>query len=109
VAVLGDMRELGNTGPSLHAGLAEPLAEASVDLVFTAGPLMEALARALPAGMVGGHAGSADELEPLLAKSLTAGDVVMVKGSNASRMGALVEKLRSRLAPQAVVEEQETA
>ena len=110
IAVLGDMRELGKGSAKLHAALAGPLAEAGVDTVFLAGPLMASLWEKLPADMRGGYAASAAELEPVLLKSLAAGDVVMVKGSNASRMGPLVESLKARFAPQkAALEEQETA
>ena len=79
--------------------LAEPLAEAEVDRVFLAGPLMRALWDALPSHQRGGYAETAAELEPLVLKALAPGDVVMVKGSNASRMGPLVEALKARFAP----------
>jgi UDP-N-acetylmuramoyl-tripeptide--D-alanyl-D-alanine ligase len=110
IAVLGDMRELGKDAEKMHAALAGSLAEANVDAVFLAGPLMRALSEKLPGDMRGAWAETAAELEPLLAKSLAAGDVVMVKGSNASRMGPLVETVKARFQPaRAALEEQETA
>lgn len=110
VAVLGDMRELGKDAEAMHARLAEPLAEAGADLVFLAGPMMRALWDRLPKPMRGGHAETAAELEAGLFAALSAGDVVMVKGSNASRMGPLVEKIKARFVPaRAALEEQETA
>jgi UDP-N-acetylmuramoyl-tripeptide--D-alanyl-D-alanine ligase len=99
VAVLGDMRELGPTAPDLHAELAPLLAEAKVDRVFVAGPLMKALWAKLPKPMRGGQAETAADLEPALAEFLAPGDIIMVKGSNASRLGPLVEKLKARYAP----------
>jgi UDP-N-acetylmuramyl pentapeptide synthase len=45
------------------------------------------------------HAENAAELTPILYDELAAGDVVMVKGSNASRMGPLVEALKAHFAP----------
>jgi UDP-N-acetylmuramoyl-tripeptide--D-alanyl-D-alanine ligase len=39
----------------------------------------------------------AASLEPLVAEALRPGDVVMVKGSNGSRMHALVAGLKARL------------
>jgi UDP-N-acetylmuramoyl-tripeptide--D-alanyl-D-alanine ligase len=99
IAVLGEMRELGSQSPALHAALAQPLVEAKVDKVFLAGPLMRALWEALPKGQRGGYAESAAELEPLFFDAVEAGDVIMVKGSNASRMGPLVEALKARFAP----------
>jgi UDP-N-acetylmuramyl pentapeptide synthase len=98
IAVLGDMRELGASAPALHAGLAAALAKAGVDCVFLAGPLMQSLHDALPTALRGGYGESAAEIEPLLLDTIAPGDVIMVKGSNASRMGALVEALKARFA-----------
>ena len=50
IAVLGDMKELGETGPGLHAELAEPIEGNRIDLVFAAGPLMKNLVDALAEG-----------------------------------------------------------
>jgi UDP-N-acetylmuramoyl-tripeptide--D-alanyl-D-alanine ligase len=99
VAVLGDMRELGRKSPTLHAALAGVIAEANVDRVYLAGPLMRALWNMLPPAQRGAYAESAAELAPILYDQLGAGDVIMVKGSNASRMGPLVEALKARFAP----------
>ena len=96
IAALGDMLELGPDERAYHSGLAAPLAQAGVDLVFAAGPRMAALMEALPAARRGGYAESADALIPIITGSLRAGDVVLVKGSNSSRMSRVVEAL-SRL------------
>jgi UDP-N-acetylmuramyl pentapeptide synthase len=101
IAVLGDMRELGATSAELHAALAPDLVAAKVDRVFLAGPMMRALHDALPAALKGGYAETAADLEPMVAGDIERGDVVMVKGSNASRMGGLVERLREKLAADA--------
>jgi UDP-N-acetylmuramoyl-tripeptide--D-alanyl-D-alanine ligase len=96
IAVLGDMRELGERGPELHAALAPDLVAARADLAFTAGPLMRHLFDALPERLKRLHAATAAELiEPLKAE-LRAGDVVLVKGSLGSRMGPIVEALTAR-------------
>jgi UDP-N-acetylmuramoyl-tripeptide--D-alanyl-D-alanine ligase len=99
IAVLGDMLELGSEELALHAGLAEPLVDAGTDAVFLAGPRMKALWEALPPDRRAVYAGSAAELESALAEALAPEDVVMVKGSNGSRMGPLVESLKRRFAP----------
>jgi len=96
IAVLGDMLELGETAPALHAALAEPLAEADVDLVFTAGPLMAALRDALPASVRAAHAGRSEDLINPVVAAVRAGDVVMVKGSLGSRMAPIVAALKAR-------------
>jgi UDP-N-acetylmuramyl pentapeptide synthase len=96
----------------MHAALADALVAAHVDTVFLAGPLMRSLWEVLPKQLRGAHAETAAVLEPAVIKALAPGDVVMVKGSNGSRMGPLVESIKARLAPAAAAEdrqEQETA
>jgi UDP-N-acetylmuramoyl-tripeptide--D-alanyl-D-alanine ligase len=77
----------------MHASLAGPVEDASIDLVFVAGPLMKSLWEALPATRRGGYAETAAELAPLIAQALEPGDVVMVKGSNGSRAGVIAAAL----------------
>ncbi|HEX5777709.1 MAG TPA: UDP-N-acetylmuramoylalanyl-D-glutamyl-2,6-diaminopimelate--D-alanyl-D-alanine ligase [Xanthobacteraceae bacterium] len=96
VAVLGDMLELGPDAAELHRGLAEAVTNAKVDTVYCAGPLMHELWDALPAALRGGYAESADLLEPEVVASVRAGDAIMVKGSNGSRMGPIVRALAER-------------
>jgi len=93
IVALTDMLELGAEGPAFHAGLAEPLASARVDLVFCAGPLMKSLWDALPSTRRGGYAETAAELGPLVAQAAEPGDLVMVKGSNGSKAGAVTAAL----------------
>jgi UDP-N-acetylmuramoyl-tripeptide--D-alanyl-D-alanine ligase len=94
IAVMGDMLELGPEAASLHAGLAEPVAASGVDLVFAAGSLMRNLAEALPPGRLGGYAGSAAELKGAVLAAVRPGDVVMIKGSNSTRMSQIVQALK---------------
>jgi len=99
IAVLGDMLELGPDSPRLHAELASPLEEAGVDRVYLAGTHMLALWEALPPPMRGHYAETAGELVPILGGELAGGDVVMVKGSNGSRMTGVVDALKVRFPP----------
>ncbi|QIB33455.1 UDP-N-acetylmuramoylalanyl-D-glutamyl-2,6-diaminopimelate--D-alanyl-D-alanine ligase [Ancylobacter pratisalsi] len=94
IAVLGDMLELGAAGEAMHRDLAP--AAAGADLVFCAGSLMRALWEALPAGRRGAWAPDAQALLPLVADRVRADDVLMVKGSNGSRMGSLARGLIER-------------
>lgn len=96
IAVLGDMLELGETGPALHKGLAEAVTGNGVDLVFACGPLMRSLYDALPSRQRGAYAAQASGLEPLVLDALRAGDVVTVKGSLGSRMGVIVKAMTAR-------------
>lgn len=93
VAVLGDMRELGERADALHAGLAEPLRAARVDTVYCCGPHMRALFDRLPAALRGGWTETSAELAPIVAEAVRGGDVVVVKGSLGSRTGLIVEAL----------------
>jgi UDP-N-acetylmuramoyl-tripeptide--D-alanyl-D-alanine ligase len=95
IVALTDMLELGPEERSFHAALAQPLEAARVDLVFCAGPLMKSLWDALPSTRRGAYAESAAELSPLVARAAEPGDVVMVKGSNGSRAGAVAQALQA--------------
>ncbi|HUZ66903.1 MAG TPA: UDP-N-acetylmuramoylalanyl-D-glutamyl-2,6-diaminopimelate--D-alanyl-D-alanine ligase [Beijerinckiaceae bacterium] len=98
IAVLGDMLELGPQAAELHVSLSETLIHNRVDLVYAAGPLMNHLFEALPLEMRGMWAARADQLiEPLVAAA-AAGDLMMIKGSNGSRMGPIVAALEERCA-----------
>jgi UDP-N-acetylmuramoyl-tripeptide--D-alanyl-D-alanine ligase len=93
VLALGDMLELGEHAGELHAELAPALRAARIDLVFTAGPLMERLHDALPREMRGGHARDAAGLVPLITGAVRNDDVIAVKGSRGSRMDIVVAAL----------------
>jgi UDP-N-acetylmuramoyl-tripeptide--D-alanyl-D-alanine ligase len=99
IAVLGDMLELGEAAAKLHRELAKEIEESDIDLVFCAGPLMESLWRALPSSRRGGYAKDAATLEADVLAAVRSGDVVMIKGSFASRMGSIVKALIRRYRP----------
>jgi len=96
IAILGDMRELGPESRQLHAELAEPLEGAGIARIHTAGADMAALRDVLPSAMRGLHADAAASLADDLITDLHDGDVLLFKGSNASRVGALIEALLAR-------------
>ncbi len=104
VAVLGDMLELGEDGPSEHAKLAQAVI-ASADQVFTCGPLMQTLFDRLPQDLRGAHAADAQELAAVVAASIAEGDAILVKGSLGSRMKCIVEAIEAAAAPQTVAAE----
>jgi UDP-N-acetylmuramoyl-tripeptide--D-alanyl-D-alanine ligase len=95
IAVLGDMLELGENAPAMHAELAADIAADHIDLVYTAGPLMKELYRALPREAQGGWRPSAAELAPFVRAAVRAGDIVLVKGSNSSKMKTIVATLEA--------------
>jgi len=93
IAALGDMLELGPDERAYHAGLARPIDDAGIDLVFAAGPRMSALMEALPPSRRGGYADTSEALIPIISGALRPGDVVLVKGSNGSKMSKVVAAL----------------
>ena len=105
VAVLGAMKELGDFAPRFHADLAEPLAEARVDLAILVGEEMRSLARSLGKGDAGAlaaglHFAHCDNPEGAIAAleeyGITAGDAVLVKGSNSVGLGRVVAHFTTR-------------
>ena len=101
IAVLGDMLELGPTGPELHRRLTETIVAQQVDLAFLSGPLMRHLFDALPSTLKGAYAANAAALEDEVLDALRPGDVVTVKGSLGSKMGPLVKAILGRFPPAA--------
>ncbi len=100
IAVLGDMLELGPQAADLHAALAQDLIDADVDVLFTAGPLMARLYYAAPEAMRAAHRTTPQELEEAVLAAIRSGDVVMVKGSNGSRISRIVSATRATFAPE---------
>ncbi|MEM7711517.1 MAG: Mur ligase family protein, partial [Pseudomonadota bacterium] len=100
IAILGDMKELGPTGPDLHAALADRPATEAIDTIHTIGPLMRHLRDALPRARRGLHAETAEALAPDLKTLIGPGDAVLVKGSLSMNMAHLISGLRALGAPE---------
>ena len=98
VAILGDMLELGGEAKALHRAISADIERNEIDVVYTSGPLMRELYEAIPAARRGAHAPDAAALQPVVLEALRPGDVVMIKGSNGSRMGPLVAAIRAHFA-----------
>ena len=96
IAVLGDMKELGERGPDLHAELAEVIEANKIDLVFAAGALMQNLVDALPKAKVAAHAQTSAELADAVLAAVRPGDAVTVKGSLSMKMALIVKALKER-------------
>ncbi|HET6378942.1 MAG TPA: UDP-N-acetylmuramoylalanyl-D-glutamyl-2,6-diaminopimelate--D-alanyl-D-alanine ligase [Methylocella sp.] len=94
IAVLGDMLELGPQAAAMHSALASDVLESRTGLVFAAGLLAKNLFDALPSHMQGAWRESADQLAPLVAAAVRSGDIVLIKGSNAIKMSAIVNALK---------------
>jgi UDP-N-acetylmuramoyl-tripeptide--D-alanyl-D-alanine ligase len=93
IAVLGSMRELGPDSDDFHRALAGRLEEAGVDYAILVGREMEALAKALGGQVKMAHVPDAASALPLARAAIGPGDALLVKGSNAIGLAALVEAL----------------
>ena len=97
LAVLGDMLELGDRGPSLHEEVGVLVAQSGVQELITFGPLAQYIAQgAQGAGMRTACVHTTTQLEDAIAllRSLRrAGDVMLLKGSRGMAMERLVQAL----------------
>lgn len=93
IAILGDMRELGENADELHAGLAPDLAASGVDIVHVCGPHMRALYDALPEHLKGHYAIDSKTLASCVSEGVRQADVVVVKGSLGSYMAVIIDTL----------------
>jgi UDP-N-acetylmuramoyl-tripeptide--D-alanyl-D-alanine ligase len=95
VAVIGDMRELGDQSEALHVQAGRDIAARGVDLLVAVGPLAgRAAAAASEAGL---HTATFADVPKAMAKVaglLRPGDVVLIKGSRAMEMERLVPRVQ---------------
>ena len=96
IAVLGAMRELGHEGERFHAALAPHVEGARVDIAVLVGEEMAPLAAALRSSLEVVVVADSKDAEAALTNILTAGDAVLLKGSNSVGLGRLVGVLRGR-------------
>ena len=97
IALLGEMRELGDQSDAFHAGLAPLVVQAGVARAILVGkamaPLADVLKRQIAVRLVDTAAQAHDALD------LARGDVLLVKGSNGVGLGAVVAALREEARP----------
>ncbi|WP_298918548.1 UDP-N-acetylmuramoyl-tripeptide--D-alanyl-D-alanine ligase [uncultured Algimonas sp.] len=94
IAVLGDMHELGADELELHAVLADPLQKAGFARVLTIGECMRSLRGALPRDLRALQADTIELIDDALRDELRDGDVLLIKGSNATGLGRLAGRLK---------------
>jgi len=93
IAVLGEMRELGEHSDTFHVELAEPIAAAGVEYAILVGEAMRPLANALEGRIDFVHVPDAATARERLEAVLAPGDAVLVKGSNGVRLSGVVAAL----------------
>ncbi|WP_230772632.1 UDP-N-acetylmuramoyl-tripeptide--D-alanyl-D-alanine ligase [Sphingomonas sp. Leaf4] len=99
IAVLGEMRELGEASDAYHAALAVPIDEAGVSRAVLVGQGMLPLAKALEGRIETVHVPDAAAAARVLADLLAPGDAVLVKGSNGVGLARVVASLIAQKAP----------
>ena len=93
-AVLGDMLELGEMSPELHAGVAEYVMK-NADCAFLYGAEMAHCRERLEhAGFEVHHSTDKQALTAELLEWLRPGDTVLFKGSRGMRMEEIAEKIK---------------
>jgi UDP-N-acetylmuramoyl-tripeptide--D-alanyl-D-alanine ligase len=101
IAVLGEMLELGDASPRLHAEVGRAAAAVRIDALFAIGgaPAVALAAAAIAAGMrrdAVHHFATSDEAADAVLSLLRRGDVALVKGSRGVRTDRIVERLKER-------------
>jgi UDP-N-acetylmuramoyl-tripeptide--D-alanyl-D-alanine ligase len=96
ILVAGEMLELGEHGPALHAACGRAAAEAGLDLVAGVQGNAEHLAAAACTGGVAAlFLPNAEAAGRWLKQNLEPGDVVLVKGSRGVHLERVIEMLRT--------------
>ena len=90
VAVLGDMAELGRTGPAYHREIGEAAAELAIDEVLAVGELARGY---LEGGVPGRAVANVHEAVRVLEDVVRPGDAVLVKASRAVGLEAVAAAL----------------
>lgn len=93
IAILGDMRELGETSETLHRALAPDLKAAELKLLFCCGPHMAALWNEVRDTVEGAHAELSGDLIRPVVRAVRNGDIVTIKGSLGTNMAPIVSAL----------------
>lgn len=84
IAVLGEMKELGESSLQLHREVGECVEQSQVNMLITLGEDAKEIATSLTGKVQCYHVQTPVEAVELLKDQLTAGDVVFLKGSNGS-------------------------
>jgi len=99
ILVAGEMLELGERGPELHAACGRAAAEAGLDVVVAVrGNAQHLAAAACWGGVASLFLPDAEAAGQWLAQNLREGDVVLVKGSRGVRLERAIEIVKSHSA-----------
>lgn len=92
IAILGDMRELGEeNAPGFHKELAPFIEQANLSGVILVGPYMHYLYEMMPSSLRLGYFATVQELLPCIGEYIQDGDTILVKSSLGTGLSKLVE------------------
>lgn len=94
IAVIGDMRELGETSDDLHSAVGDLVDQLDIDRVFCCGPHMATLQGRVSKSKLAGYTESSTELVSMVTEEINPDDLVMVKGSLGTNMAPIVEAIQ---------------
>lgn len=94
IAVLGDMLELGSETINLHKRLKKSIKKYRINKIYGCGKAMKYLYDSLPSSHRGAWTKCSTTLCPLVVDALDEGDVIVIKGSLASKMGIIVNVIK---------------
>ena len=104
VAILGDMKELGDFSESLHREVGKAAAESGVKVLFTVGPEAERIAEEAKNGGIpivesftGEESDAVGKIAQALVCQLLPGDKLLFKGSRAMHLENVVEQVKELL------------
>jgi UDP-N-acetylmuramoyl-tripeptide--D-alanyl-D-alanine ligase len=100
ILVAGEMLEMGEKGPALHADCGRAAAESGLDIVLgVQGNAMHLATAACAGGVPSLYLPNAEAAGLWLSKYLRPGDVVLVKGSRGVHLERAIEALKNQAAP----------
>lgn len=96
IAVLADMKELGEEEICIHAEIGEFINDnIKLDALITLGDLAKEINSKIEAGIIKKSFENINDLERFILRFLREGDVCLLKGSNSMKLFELVEKLKN--------------
>ena len=93
IAILGDMKELGQNSNFFHLNLKQVIEQADIDVVFTIGQFMKNLNKALSSNLEKQHFEDINEIEIEINKKIKSGDGILVKGSHSLQLNSLIKSI----------------
>ncbi len=96
VCVIGDMLELGKNSIILHKNIASKIIESESKIVITLGKFSKVIAKMLPKSIESFHFANFENVYNKLVDIIVDDDIIMIKGSNSTKLYKVSEKLISK-------------